>query len=341
MVSRPGFNPAHFARGIKGEEWKKIIMDSRHPLQNKAIKGQYPPGSTFKIVTALSALQAGIANTETVVYCPGSFTMGNRRFRCWKRGGHGWTDMRKALKESCDVYFYKVGYELGIDILSETAVSLGLGDRTGIDLDGEKKGLMPDRDWKWRRFGEKWYDGETVNASIGQGFVLATPIQLAVMTAAVANNGKVMKPYVVSRVEHWSGEKLLENVPTVVNKIGLDSKHLHAVFKGLEAAVNERKGTAWTSRLEKIRIAGKTGTAQVVKLKEKLDKNKDEEDIPYNLRDHALFVACAPAEKPEIAVAVVVEHGSHGGSVAAPITQAIFSHYFGVEVPEKETLPGG
>ena len=142
MVSRPGFNPAFFARGIRGDEWKKILMDSRHPLQNKAIKGQYPPGSTFKIVTALAALKAGVATTETVVYCPGSVNFGNRRFRCWKRGGHGWTDLRKALRESCDVYFYKMGYELGIDQLSETAKNLGLGTLTGIDLDGEKKGLM-------------------------------------------------------------------------------------------------------------------------------------------------------------------------------------------------------
>ncbi len=341
MVSRPGFNPAHFARGIRGEEWKKILTDSRHPLQNKAIKGQYPPGSTFKIVTALAALKAGTATPETVVYCPGSVKYGNRRFRCWKRGGHGWTDIRKAVKESCDVYFYKVGYELGIDQLSETAKNLGLGARTGIDLDGEKKGLMPDRDWKWKRFGEKWYDGETVNASIGQGFVLATPIQLAVMTAAVANGGKVMKPYVVSRVEHWSGQKLLENEPTVVREVKFEKRHLKAVSEGLEAAVNERKGTAWTSRLEGVRIAGKTGTAQVVKLKEKLGKNTAEEDIPYRFRDHALFVAYAPVEAPEIAVAVVVEHGSHGGSVAAPITQAIFSHYFGIEVPDEETPPGG
>ena len=339
MVSRPGFNPAVFARGIRGEEWKKILMDSRHPLQNKAIKGQYPPGSTFKIVTALAALKAGIATTETVVYCPGSVNFGNRRFRCWKRGGHGWTDLRKALRESCDVYFYKVGYELGIDQLSETAKNLGLGSLTGIDLDGEKKGLMPDREWKWKRFGEKWYDGETVNAAIGQGFVLATPIQLAVMTAAVANGGKVMKPYVVSRVEHWTGQTLLENVPIVLNEIVFDKEDLKAVSQGLEAAVNERKGTAWNSRLADIHIAGKTGTAQVVKLKEKQGKNKDEEDIPYRFRDHALFVAFAPAEAPELAVAVVVEHGSHGGSVAAPITQAIFSHYFGVEIPVQETSP--
>ncbi len=328
MVSRPSFDPAAFARGISGEEWIRLLQDARHPLQNKAIKGQYPPGSTFKIVTALAALKAGVITPATTVFCSGKFELGTREFRCWKRGGHGTVDLKKALRESCDVYFYKVGLELGIDRIADMARSLGLGAPLGFPLEGEKGGLIPTREWKQKRFQDRWYDGESIIAAIGQGYVLVTPLQLAVMTAAVANGGTVLRPRLIKRVEDLAGKDLLETSPEVIDSLGLRPGDLRNVQRGMEAVVNEPHGTGGASRLDGVRVAGKTGSAQVVKLKE--DRNKNEATIPYRFRDHALFIAYAPADHPQIAVAVVVEHGMHGGSAAAPIARAIFESYFGI-----------
>jgi len=328
IVSRPAFDPALFARGISGQEWIDLLQNPRHPLQNKAIRGQYPPGSTFKTVVALAALRAGVAGAATSVNCEGRVTIGNREFRCWKKEGHGATDLKKALKESCDVWFYKVGLDLGIDRLAVMGRELGLGDPLGFRLDGEKGGLIPDRQWKRQRYGAAWYDGETAIASIGQGFVLATPLQLAAMTAAVANGGTLLRPHVVKRVEETDGSLVLETAPEVLRTADLPAAALKAVRRGLEAVVNEPGGTAYASRLEELRYAGKTGTSQVVKLKADADRGRAE---PYQHRDHALFVAYAPADDPQLAVAVVVEHGGHGGSAAAPIARAILTTYFGLE----------
>ncbi len=334
MVSRPSFNPAVFARGITGKEWVALLQNTRHPLQNKAIKGQYPPGSTFKIVTALAALKSGAATANTTVNCTGSFPLGNRAFRCWKKYGHGKTDLKKALKESCDVWFYQVSLELGIDNLSKMAKELGMGEPLGVALEWEKGGLIPTRQWKKKRFKTGWYNGETVIASIGQGYVLATPLQLAVMTAAVANGGKVMRPQVVRRIEDLGGKLLEEAVPETLNTVSFPKAQLQAVRRGLEAVVNEPGGTAWAHRLEGLRSAGKTGTAQVVKLKKDKDK-LDKEEIAYRLRDHALYVGYAPIDNPQIALSVVVEHGGSGSRAAAPIAQAIFAHYFDIETDPK------
>lgn len=330
MVSRPGFDPALFARGISGQQWIELLQNPRHPLQNKTIRGQYPPGSTFKVAVALAALKAGVATPATSVNCEGKVAIGNREFRCWKKEGHGATDLKKALKESCDVWFYKIGVDLGIDRLAATVRELGLGAPLGIGLDGEKGGLIPDRAWKRRRFGAGWYDGETAIAAIGQGYVLSTPLQLASMMAAVANGGSVMRPYVVKRIEDPTGQVLLEPSPEVIHSVALPEAALRAVRRGMEAVVNEPGGTAWSSRLEGVRYAGKTGTAQVVKLKD--DKDRGREAL-YQHRDHALFIAYAPADDPQLAVAVVVEHGGHGGSVSAPIARAMFTSYFGLEPP--------
>jgi len=334
IASRPAFNPELFSRGITGSEWTELLKDPRHPLENRAIKGQYPPGSTFKIVVALSALQAGVVTPATTVDCTGSFEFGNRTFRCWKKKGHGTTDLKKAIKESCDVWFYKAGLDLGIDRLSQTAFALGMGNPLGFEPGGEKPGLIPTREWKRRRFKSPWYDGETVNASIGQGFVLATPLQLAVMTAAVANGGTVYRPHVVKRVEDWEGNVVWEPAPEEINSLEISQRNLSAVRNGLEAVVNESHGTGWAARLDNVKVAGKTGTAQVVRLKDEEEENTKE--IPYRFRDHALFVAYAPADDPRIAVAVVVEHGGHGGSAAAPVAKAIFKSYFKLD----EDIPG-
>lgn len=337
MVSRPSFNPAIFARGISGKEWIELLQNSRHPLQDKSIQGQYPPGSTFKIVTALAALKSGVASASTTVDCQGFMPLGNRDFRCWKKGGHGRTDLKKALKESCDVWFYKVSLDLGIDRIADMARSLGLGRSLGFPLEGEKSGLIPDRQWKKKRYGARWYDGETVIASIGQGYVLTTPLQLAVMTAAVANGGTVLRPQVVNRVEDLDGNVLEQMVPEVINEAKLSSADLQVVRRGIEAVVNEPGGTAWSSRLEAVKIAGKTGTSQVVKLKDKDDRTPKAE-IAYRFRDHALFVGYAPADNPQIALAVVVEHGGSGSGAAAPVAKQIFARYFGAPLDKEAPI---
>jgi len=335
IISAPSFDPAKFARGVEGEEWQELVKNSRHPLQNKALQGQYPPGSTFKMVTALAALEGEVVTDHTKVNCDGGYSLGNNRYRCWKRKGHRKTDLNKALRESCDTWFYNAGLEAGIDRISETAFALGLGQKTGFFLQGEKKGLIPTREWKKKRFKDRWYAGETVIAAIGQGFVLVTPIQLAVMTAAVANGGTVWKPYVVQKIENRNGEPLLESEPQLVRKTEFNKKNIEAVHRGLISAVNHPRGTARACKLSEILVAGKTGTAQVVKrLSDEEEKAGTDGDIAWKFRDHALFVAFAPAEKPEIAVAVVVEHGEHGGSTAAPIAREMLRAYLGVEESE-------
>jgi len=339
MVSKPSFDPAHFARGISSDEWLNLTKNPRHPLENKAIQGQYPPGSTFKMAVALAALRSGVAGPGTTVDCTGSLEVGNREFRCWKERGHGLTDLKRALKESCDVWFYQVALDTGIEAIAAAARDLGLGARLGFPLEGEKSGLIPDREWKRARFGEPWYDGETVIAGIGQGFVLTTPLQLAVMAATIANGGKVMRPWLVERIENWDGETVFAGQPEILRSSGFESRHLALVRAALTAAVNEPHGTAFASRLDGVKMAGKTGTAQVVKLKEEKNKDIPLEEILYRFRDHALFVGYAPADDPEVAISVVVEHGGHGSSAAAPVARAVLARYFGLDLPAEGDIP--
>ncbi|MCK4502078.1 MAG: penicillin-binding protein 2, partial [Desulfuromonadales bacterium] len=328
MVSRPTFNPAMFVSGIGGDQWRALVGDDRHPLQNKVIAGQYPPASTFKIVVALAALREGIIGTKRTVECKGDFVIGGSRYRCWKKKGHGHTDLTKALRESCDVWFYQVGLELGIDKLEAAAKEFGLGAPVGYPLPGERAGLMPSQEWKRRRYNEPWYAGETVIASIGQGFVLATPMQLAVMMAAVANNGQVLKPQVIKQIEDWDGNLLLQPEPEVVRTIDYAPRVWQAVRDGLVEVVNAPKGTGQAARLDDVVVAGKTGTSQVVRRKSDAEEELDEDgETLYRFRPHALFVAYAPAEKPEIAIAVVVEHGQSGGRAAGPIAREIIKRY--------------
>lgn len=336
LVSRPTFDPAQFANGISAAEWRALSQDPRHPMQNKALRGQYPPGSTFKIVVALAALEAGVAAPSTTVTCSGGIHLGSHEFRCWNKSGHGAVDLHRALKESCDVWFYRVGLQLGIERIASMAHRLGLGQQTGFPFGGEQAGLIPDREWKKKRFKAPWYDGETAICSIGQGYVLATPLQLAAMTAAAANGGTVWKPQVVKRIEGLRGELLWAASPAKQSEVKLSPGDLAAVHHALEAVVNEAGGTANRSRLKEVRYAGKTGTAQVVGRK----GGREADTSRYENRDHALFVAYAPAVAPEIAVAVIVEHGGHGGSAAAPVAKAMFEAYFGIERPkEGEGLP--
>lgn len=329
FVSRPNFDPAWFARGISSSEWQELMDDPRHPMTNKILRGQYPPGSTFKMVVALAALESGTITPETRVQCNGSIKLGSYEFRCWKKGGHGSVDLKKAIKESCDVYFYRVGLETGIDRIASVARRLGLGQVTGFPFGGERSGLIPDRAWKKHRFGTSWYDGETVISSIGQGFVLTTPLQLATMTAALANGGTVWRPQIVEKVVNLDGETTWIFKPDKLSETAWPKNYLNEIRNGMEAVVNEVGGTAWRSHLKTVRFAGKTGTAQVVRRKDDNEEAPDNEDIPYQYRDHALFVSFAPAEKPQIAVAVVIEHGGHGSSAAAPVAKAVYEAYFG------------
>lgn len=322
FVSTPAFDPALFAGRLPADVWKSYLEDRRHPLENKALKGQYPPGSTFKIIMALAGLEEGIVDENTTFNCSGSYKFGGRSFGCWNRRGHGAVNLKKALRESCDVYFYHVGEQLGVDKIAAYARKFGFGEVLGIGLENEKPGLVPTAAWKEQRFKKKWYKGETLPVSIGQGYVLATPIQLAAMTAAVANEGTVYVPHLVKKVVSPDGNVLREFTPKVTNRVVLKPASWRAVKKGLFSVVNESGGTGGASRLFEVNVAGKTGTSQVVKLRDRRG------GIPYQYRDHALFVAFAPYEKPEIAVAVIVEHGEHGGSAAAPIAGKIFRAYF-------------
>jgi len=326
MTSKPSFDPNLFAAGISVREWRKLLFNDQHPLQNKAIDGQYPPGSVYKIIAAYAALEEEAVTPEETVFCPGYFRLGRRLYRCWRRGGHGDVDLHTALAQSCDVYFYTVGHKLGIDTLARYAKMLGMGSLTQINLLGEKPGLVPTKEWKLRARGEEWLAGETISASIGQGFNLATPIQQARLIATVANGGILLKPYLVRKIKDKGGEVVREVFPSIENRLVSRPDTLSIIQKGLFAVVNEKRGTGWRARTKQITVAGKTGTAQVVKLKKDV-KDEEEEEIPYKYRDHAWFVGYAPFENPEIAVAVIVEHGGHGGSAAAPIVRQIIEAY--------------
>lgn len=322
FASNPDFDPALFAGRMPPEKWAEYLEDKRHPLENKALKGQYPPGSTFKIITALAGLEEGIINEHSSVVCKGSYTLGGSKFGCWDRKGHGTVNLKRALKESCDVYFYQLGEKLGIDKIAAYSRVLSLGAPMGVGLDNEKGGLIPTSEWKQKRHKKKWLPGDTLPASIGQGYVLMTPIQLASMIASVATDGTVYRPHLVKRIIDRDGRVLKEFKPEILNRSGISSRSFRLVKEGLSAVVNDAGGTGGQARVYNVRVAGKTGTSQVVKLRDRKG------GIPYQYRDHALFVAFAPYEKPEVAVAVVIEHGEHGGSAAAPIAGNILRAYF-------------
>jgi penicillin-binding protein 2 len=323
LVSRPAYDPNALAGGIDSATWKALTTDEWDPLQNRALQNHYPPASTYKAVMALAMLEAGVVTPHSKTFCPGYFHFGRRNYRCWKRGGHGSVDLHKALQQSCDVFFYHFGVELGIDRIAGFATRLLLGRSTGISLGQEAFGLVPSRAWKEKRFGEPWYPGETVSVSIGQGYNLMTPIQMAVTYAAIANGGRVLRPRPVIRLETREGEVVETFPPQIRDRIELDPAHWAAVRRGLDAVVNEPGGTGSRARVEGLRVAGKTGTSQVVRLDR--TEGLDEGEIPMRYRDHAWFAAFAPSDEPEIAVAVFVEHGQHGSSAAAPVAQRILA----------------
>jgi penicillin-binding protein 2 len=334
FVSKPGFDPALFSGKMPADTWKEYLEDKRHPLENKALTGQYPPGSTFKIITALAGLEDGKIDEKTTVNCGGSYKLGNSIFNCWKRHGHGVTNLKKALRESCDVYFYQLGERLGVDRIAAMAKRFMLGAPMGIGLAHEKGGMIPTAEWKLKRFAQRWFHGETLSVAIGQGYVLMTPIQLASMIATVANEGTVYRPFLVKRIIDADGKPLKEFKPESMGTTGISADKFRLVKQGLFAVVNEPGGTGGAARLYDVHVAGKTGSSQVVKLRD------SKQATPYQYRDHALFVAFAPYEKPEIAVAVVVEHGEHGGSAAGPIAGRILRAWFDGKKPAKKESAG-
>jgi penicillin-binding protein 2 len=320
IASAPSYDPNLFVRGISGPDYRQLLENERRPLSNKSVQGAYPPGSTFKMVTALAALEAGVITPETRVRCPGHYDAGGRRFHCWKRGGHGSVDLHRSLAESCDVYYYDIAQRAGIDAIAEMAARLGLGQRHDLPLSAISEGLNPNRAWKRERRGQEWRIGDTINAAIGQGYVLCSPLQLAVMTARLAT-GRAVAPRLVLSVD--GAEMPQPDAPA----LGLSPAALAAVRRGMEAVTNARTGTAWSSRVEDpaMRLAGKTGTSQVrnISAAERARGVISNDQLPWNRRDHALYVAYAPLEAPRVAVSVVVEHGGGGSAVAAPVARDI------------------
>jgi penicillin-binding protein 2 len=327
LVSSPSYDANAFAGGIDRSTWKALNLDVWRPLQNRAIAGVYPPGSTYKAIVAAAGLAEGVIDATTVVTCPGHFRLGRRVYRCWKRGGHGPVDLARAIAESCDVYFYELGKTLGVETLARYAKRFGFGSATGIDVRGEVPGLVPTPEWKLRARGEPWVGGETISLAIGQGANLTTPIQLAVAYAAIANGGRLVQPRVVLRRETWDGVVVEETQPIFRAENIIAQPILEMVKNGLTRVVMDPRGTGRRARVPGIIVAGKSGTTQVVSLD--LVEGLEPEEIPLRYRDHALFVAFAPVESPEIVVVAIAEHaGGGGGAVAAPMVQKVLAKYF-------------
>ncbi len=327
MVSTPGYDPNAFNRGLKSEEWKDLISNPMAPLINKSIAGRYSPGSTFKMAVLLAALEKGVIAPDNQVFCRGYVELGDFKFHCWKKHGHGLVDAKMAITQSCDVYFYEIAKRTGIDRISAMANRLGLGVLSGIDLPGERSGLMPTKKWKRGALDQPWHQGETLHAGIGQGYVLTTPLQLAVMTAHLANGGVEITPKLTRLVNASVGDGTT-NGADEKKSLGIPAAHLKLVQEAMAEVVNNPVfGTAKKSRIKEpgMEMAGKTGTVQVRRItKTERDagviKNKD---LPWKERDHALFVGFAPVHEPRYAISVVVEHGGGGSSVAAPIAHDV------------------
>ncbi|GAA6209613.1 penicillin-binding protein 2 [Cognatishimia sp. WU-CL00825] len=319
--SAPSFDPNLFVRGISVADYGLLTENSHRPLATKSVQGTYPPGSTFKMVVALAALEAGIINSESTYWCPGHLTVSNRRFHCWKRGGHGHMNLETAIRESCDVFFYECALEVGIENITNMANRLGLGVKHGIPMSAVASGLTPTKAWKQRNRDSPWVIGDTVNSSIGQGFVLASPLQLAVMTARLAS-GKALEPRLVKSVNGIDQSAPPDEIP----KLDVNANHLRIVRKAMYAVSNNRKGTAYSQRIiaDDFRLAGKTGTSQVrnITAAERRAGVIRNEDLPWERRDHGLFVNFAPYDDPQIAVAVIIEHGG-GSSAATPVARDI------------------
>jgi penicillin-binding protein 2 len=322
MVSRPSYDPNLFAQRLSGQEWQRIATDASHPLQNRAFQAQYPPGSVFKLMVAIAGLESGALRPETRFYDPGYFVLGNTRFDDWKKGGHGTLELRGAIVNSCNVYFYQAGLKVGIGDIVKTARQFGLGEPPGLGLGDEAKGHLPDPQPR-RRGQPGWSAGNTVVASIGQGLVVTSPMQLLTMVSAIANGGTIYRPWVVKKVASLSGEILDEYEPEAIRQVAVKPETLAFIRQAMLGVVNE--GTGARAKVPGVPIGGKTGTAQVVR--------KGEGKGQADLKDHGWFVSFAPVDNPRIAVVVLVENGGFGGLVAAPVAKAVYEAAFGAPQP--------
>lgn len=336
IASAPSFDPNKFVRGISGPDYRALTGNKYRPLANKTVQGLYPPGSTFKMITALAALEAGVITPEETVWCPGHLSTGGRRFHCWKRGGHGHVDLNKSIEQSCDVYFYEVSRKVGIDKMAEMARKLGVGIKHDLPMSAVATGIAPDKAWKIENRGQEWLVGDTLNASIGQGFVLSSPLQLAVMTARIAT-GKSVSPRLIKSVDGVE-QPALGGEPLDISTVNLDR-----VRRGMHSVSNSARGTARRSRIvdDTMIMAGKTGTSQVrnITAAERARGVFRNEDLPWERRDHGLFVCYAPYDNPKIAVSVVVEHGGGGSTAAAPIARDIALRAMVGDIPPLEAYP--
>ena len=338
IASAPAFDPNLFVRGISVADWTALNEDKFRPLAAKAVQGTYPPGSTFKMVTVMAAMEAGVVTPDETVYCPGYTDVFNIRFHCWKRGGHGNIDLHESLKQSCDCYYYEIAQRVGIDKMAEMARKLGLGVRHDLPISAVAQGLAPDKEWKARVRGEDWRIGDTVNASIGQGYVLTSPLQLAVMTARIAT-GRTVTPRLIRLIDG------VEQPSGLGESLGINENTLRRIRASMNDVCNHRRGTAYGSRItdDAHKMAGKTGTSQVRRItpEERAAGVTRNEDLPWERRDHALFVGFAPYDNPRYAVSVIVEHGGGGSRAAAPIARDIIlqAQYGGP--PPLEAYPAG
>ncbi|MHB1093748.1 penicillin-binding protein 2 [Thiobacillus sp.] len=340
LVSKPGFDPNLFIDGIDPETWKALNESPERPMVNRVLRGLYPPGSTIKPFMGLAGLELGVRKPEDTIVDPGYFSLPNssHQYRDWKRGGHGIVDMRRAIAQSCDTYFYRLAVDMGIDRMHDYLEKFSFGEKTGIDLDGESSGLLPSREWKKRRWGKIWYPGETVIAGIGQGYHLTTPLQLATATAMIANGGKRLEPRLVQAVRDPFTHVWQPQPVVVQEQLPLKPEDLAVVRQGMMDAMRPGGTAAAAAAGAAYTIAGKTGTAQVVGVKQ--GARYDAGSLSLKNRDHALFIAYAPAENPTIVVAVLVENGEHGGSTAAPIARAVFDYYLTGKRPGNMKLEG-
>lgn len=330
LVSKPGFDLNLFSPAVTEREWRELSNDPLHPLENRAVRGLYSPASTFKIVTAAAALAEGVIKPDQTFTCKGELELRGQRFRCWNHYGHGKIALHRAIVESCDIYFYEIGLKLGPDRIAKYASLFGMGKPSGLGLPQELPGLIPTSAWKLRNYGEIWKEGETVNMAIGQGYLVCTPVQLAMMTAAVANGGRLLKPSIVKQIRAHDGKVIFEHAPVERWAVPLDAKNLDLLRSAMSGVVAERMGTGKRCRIPGLKVSGKTGTSQVIRQKQRVTS---ESQLPYHERTHAIFVAYVDQMPKNIAVAVVVEHGGGGGQVAAPIARKVICKYYGVPDP--------
>lgn len=337
LVSNPAFDPNLFIGGISHKEWQELISSKNHPLQNRALSGQYPPGSIFKIIVGLAALEEKIVTPQTSFFCSGNFSLGTGSYNCWNKHGHGNVKLHDAIVESCDVYFYEVGRKLGIDMIAKYAAVFGMGSLTGFDAGAERRGLVPTKEWKQKKFGEPWQTGETITTAIGQSYILVTPMQTACFMSAVFNGGILHTPRIIEHIDEGIQSTVSPFSSRLNAAIQIKPENMELMKNALAATVNSPRGTGKNAKIDHIEVAGKTGTAQVVSL-EVVKSYKDESLIPKNFRDHAWFVATAPKNDPKITVAVLVEHGGGGGRIAAPIAKEIINAYLDNNLRNKNII---